>query len=105
MKISIHFGILSFSLSLAGNKLAARDLAFAHTPHFGLGQNSVTIKRVGRGWVRTYHIETRTTKEFIPFWNKHTTVPLMRLVLYSHRSLSHLLLRLGTDSLDPLTRA
>ena len=43
--------------------------------------NSVTIKRVGHGWVRTYHIETRTTKEFIPLWNKHTTMPLMRFVL------------------------
>ena len=54
---------------------------FPHTPHFGLGQNSITIKRVGHGWVRTYHIETRTTKEFIPLWNKHTTMPLMRLVV------------------------
>ena len=54
---------------------------FAHTPHFSLGQNSVTIKRVGHGWVRTYHIETRTIKECIPLWNKHTTIPLMRLVV------------------------
>ena len=37
----------------------------ADTPHFSLGWNSVTIKCVGHGWVCTYHIETRTTKEFI----------------------------------------
>ena len=62
---------------------------FAYTLHFSLGQNSVTIKRVGHGWVRTYHIETRTTKEFIPLWNKHATMPLMRLVVCFDGRISH----------------
>ena len=40
---------------------------FPHTPHFGLGQNSITIKRVGHGWVLIYHFETRTIKGIYPF--------------------------------------
>ena len=49
------------------------------TPHFGLGQNSVTIKRVGHGWVCTYHFETHTIKVFRSLWDKHTIMPLMRI--------------------------
>ena len=31
--------------------------------------------------MRAYHLETRTRKEFSPFWDKHTTVPLMKIAL------------------------
>ena len=46
-------------------------------PSFGLGQNSATIKRVGHGWVRAFHFETRTIKVFLSLWDKHATMPLV----------------------------
>ena len=47
------------------------------SPYFGLGQNSVTIKRVGHGWVRAYHFETRTIKVFLSLWG----IPPMRIAV------------------------
>ena len=52
-----------------------------HSPQFGLGQNSVTIKRVGHGWVRAYHFETRTIKVFLSLWDKHAIMPPMRIAV------------------------
>ena len=52
-------------------------MKFSHTPHFGLGHNSVTIKRVGHGWVRATNL-----------WNKHVTMPLMRLVVFDGQIIS-----------------
>ena len=51
------------------------------SPYFGLGQNSVTIKRVGHGWVRAYHFETRTIKVFLSLWDKHAIIPPMRIAV------------------------
>ena len=60
-----------------------------HTPRtprsprrIGLGQNSATIERVGHGWVRTYHFETRTIKVFLSLWDKHAVMPLTRIAVY-----------------------
>ena len=60
-----------------------------HTPRtprsprrIGLAQNSATIERVGHGWVRAYHFETRTIKVFLSLWDKHAVMPLMRIAVY-----------------------
>ena len=60
------------------------------SPYFGLGQNSVTIKRVGHGWVRAFHFETRTIKVFLSLWDKHAIMPPMRIaVCFDGRIIIH----------------
>ena len=60
------------------------------TSHFDLGQNSVTIKCVGHGWVRAYHFETRTVKVFLSLWDKHASMPPMRIaVCFDGRIIIH----------------
>ena len=43
------------------------------------GPNHRTIERIGNGWTHVYHFEARTRKGIFLFWDKHATVPLMRL--------------------------
>ena len=71
-----------FSSHLPGvTVIAPRDLAFCAHPSFRLGPKFCNHQACRAWMVCTYHIETRTTKEFIPLWNKHTAMPLMRLVV------------------------
>ena len=56
-------------------------MEFITNPHFGLGLNSVTIKRVGHGWVHAYYFETRTIKVFLSLWDKHAIMPPMRIAV------------------------
>ena len=51
--------------------------------HFGLGQNSVTIKHVGHGWVCVpHHFETCTIKVSLStLWDEHTIMLLMRIAV------------------------
>ena len=44
-------------------------------------RHSVTIKRVGHGWVRAYHFETRTIKVFLSLWDKQAIMPPMRIAV------------------------
>ena len=69
-----HFQFQIFALSIS--RFSTVFLAL-----LDLGQNSVTIKRDGHGWMRAYHFETRTIKVFLSLWDKHAIMPLMRITV------------------------
>ena len=64
----------SFHLFLPSSTLVIlwSSHAFPAHPSFRSGPNfRRTTKRVGHGWARAYHLETRTRKECIPFWDNY----------------------------------